>query len=178
MTDIKSSNMVVDMGGSARFIDMDPTFTARIDVNGDNGGNGVASCIKFINSLLLLNYVARYNLSLHPLRHPLRHQTTQMFKSMLEYVNTTMTDMTASNISDLCMQVSHIMFDNIETGQHLPNGHNSLEVLTPVNQARRIMYMARRYSGLQTIPSNMKALERFVANINKLLNPPQPRLAL
>jgi hypothetical protein len=165
MTDIKSSNMVVDMGGSARFIDMDPTFTARIDVNGDNG---VVHCIKFINSLLLLNSVARYNLSQSTLR-----ETKQMFQPLIDYVNTTMTGMTASNISDLCMKVSRIMFDDIATSPEIPNGHNSLEVLTPVEQAQRIMYMARRYSGLQTIPANITALKGIVDNINKLFNPPE-----
>ena len=174
MTDIKTSNMVVDMGGSARFIDMDPTFTARIDVEGDNGGNGVVSCIKFINSLLLLNSVARYNLSSRTLR-----QTKQMFEPLLEYVKKTMTGMNESNISDLCMQVSHIMFDDIETGQHLPKGNNSLEVLDPVNQAQRIMYMARRYSGLQTIPANITALKGIVDNIEESFNRSQrPMLVL
>jgi hypothetical protein len=167
MADIKPANMVVDMDGrNARFIDLDPKFTARIDVNGDNGGNGVVSCIKFINSLLLLNYVARYNLSLLTLQR----QTRQMFNPLLDYVNQTMNDVTEIKTSELCMNISGIMFDNVPDQSDLNGLMGNIQ---PIEQANRIMSTARRYSELQKIPENMQALKRFVAKINSSFNPPE-----
>jgi hypothetical protein len=167
MADIKPANIVVDMdGGNARFIDLDPKFTARIDVNGDNGGNGVVSCIKFINSLLLLNFVARWTLR----SHILRDQTTQMFQPLLKYVNQTMQDVTEINTSDLCMRISDIMFEDVPDESDLNGLMGNIQ---PIEQANRIMSTARRYSELQKIPESMQALKRFVANINNLFNPPE-----